>query len=173
MADDQALIEITADIVAAHVSNNTVSLSDVPALVRTVHAALAQLGASPVKAEPERKAPMVSARAAVKPDSITCMVCGAKKKMLKGHLKSAHGLTPDEYRKEFGLPGDYPIVAPNYSAQRRDLAKSIGLGRKNAAPDPQTVVPENVAPHRSRGTSSAEPIKAAPKPTRRKLTIAG
>lgn len=126
--DQEALITLTADIVAVHVSHNTVAVGDIPALVQQVHGALSGLGTEAAAPAPGRE-PAVSARAAIKPDSITCMICGAKQKMLKRHLMTAHQSTPAQYRAEFGLKPDYPMVAPEYSEKRRNLAKSIGLGR--------------------------------------------
>ena len=128
MADEQTLIELTADLVAAHVSNNKVAIGDVATLVANVHTAFATLGAPAPEPAPEKKTPAVSVRASVKPDLITCLECGSKQKMLKRHLQTAHGLTPAEYRQQFGLPASYPMVAPDYAQQRSDLAKKIGLG---------------------------------------------
>ena len=130
MAEREQLIELTADIVAAHVSNNTVALSDVGNLVQQVHQALASLGQAAAEPEAEKKVPAVSARASVKPDYIVCMECGRKQKTLKRHLQTAHGMTPDQYRKEFGLADSYPMTAPSYSQRRQEMAKAIGLGRK-------------------------------------------
>jgi predicted transcriptional regulator len=130
---NEALITLTADIVSAHVSNNSVAAGDIAGLVSSVHAALSSLGGTAAAAsEPARREPAVSVRSSVKPDAIVCLVCGAKNKMLKRHLSTAHGLTPAEYRAEFDLKGDYPMVAPNYSEQRANLARSIGLGTKRA-----------------------------------------
>lgn len=125
----ETIITLTADIVAAHVSNNSVAVSDLPTLISNVHTALAGLGGgSPV---PEVRAePAVSVRASVKPDYIVCLDDGKKLKMLKRHLMTHYGMTPDEYRAKWGLPADYPMVAPNYAEQRRKLAVKIGLGRK-------------------------------------------
>ena len=125
----ETIITLTADIVAAHVSNNSVAVSDLPTLIANVHTALAGLGGgSPV---PEVRAePAVSIRASVKPDYIVCLDDGKKLKMLKRHLMTHYGITPDEYRAKWGLPADYPMVAPNYAEQRRKLAVKIGLGRK-------------------------------------------
>jgi predicted transcriptional regulator len=121
-------ITLTSDIVAAHVSNNSVGLDEVPALIQNVYGALAGLGAAPqVEAKPE---PAVSVRASVKNDHIVCLEDGKKMKMLKRHLMTDHGLTPAEYRTRWGLPADYPMVAPDYAEKRRALAKEIGLGRK-------------------------------------------
>lgn len=131
--NNEQLVELTADIVAAHVTNNNVAVSDVPTLVQSVYGALAALGRDanvPAPAEP--KTPAVSIRASVKPDYITCLECGKKQKTLKRHLQSAHGLTPDDYRRDYGLDRSYPMVAPSYAEKRSDMAKSIGLGRKPA-----------------------------------------
>ena len=125
----ETLITLTADIVAAHVSNNSVAVSDLPVLIQNVHGALKGLSgaASAAEARPE---PAVSIRSSVKPDYIVCLEDGKKLKMLKRHLMTHYGLTPDEYRQRWGLPADYPMVAPNYAEQRRTLAVKIGLGRK-------------------------------------------
>jgi predicted transcriptional regulator len=124
----ESIINLVADIVSAHVSNNNVAVSDVAALVQSVHAALVGLTGEAKAPEAAAREPAVSVRSSVKPDAIVCLVCGSKNKMLKRHLHSAHGLTPAEYRTEFGLKNDYPMVAPNYSEQRATLARSIGLG---------------------------------------------
>ena len=126
--DNQNLIELAAEIVSVHVANNSVAVGDLPNLIQNVHGALAALGATPPVRE-ERK-PAVSVRSSVKPDYIVCLECGAKQKMLKRHLQTAHGLSPDQYRQEFSLPQSYPLVAPNYAETRRALAHKIGLGRK-------------------------------------------
>ncbi|HEX4739125.1 MAG TPA: MucR family transcriptional regulator [Allosphingosinicella sp.] len=130
MADNEALVTLTADIVAAHLTHNRVSVNDVPTLISNVHAALAGLGGPQQPEAPARPEPVVSVRSSVKPDAITCLIDGTKHKMMKRHLQRAHGLTPAEYRQQFGLRDDYPMVAPNYSETRRGLAKKIGLGRK-------------------------------------------
>lgn len=126
----EKLVELTADIVAAHVQNNTVSVGDMPNLVQRVYEALAGLDLSSQEQAKQEKTPIVSVRASVKPDYLVCMECGGKHKMLKRHLMNAHDMTPDQYRTDYGLPRDYPMVAPNYSEQRRTLAHSIGLGRR-------------------------------------------
>ena len=123
----ETLVTLTADIVAAHVSNNSVAVSDLPVLIQNVHGALAGLGIA--AAEPVvKQEPAVSVRASVKPDFIVCLEDGKKLKMLKRHLMTHYQMTPDEYRTKWGLPADYPMVAPNYADQRRTLAKKIGLG---------------------------------------------
>jgi len=132
--ENEKLIELTADIVSAHVSNNTVSVGDMPTLVQRVHEALTTLKSGGQEAAPEAKTPLVSPRASIKPDFLVCMECGGKHKMLKRHLMNAHNMTPDQYRADYGLPRDYPMVAPNYSEQRRTLAHSIGLGRRRTKP---------------------------------------
>lgn len=127
--ENEKLVELTADIVSAHVVNNTVSVGDMATLVQRVYEALSGLNEAQEPARKE-KTPVVSARASVKPDYLVCMECGGKHKMLKRHLMNAHNMTPDQYRADYGLPRDYPMVAPNYSEQRRTLAHSIGLGRR-------------------------------------------
>jgi len=133
MADNQdaedTLLTLTADIVAAHVSNNSVAVNDLPNLIQNVHSALnaiARTAAAP-EAKPE---PKVSIRASIKPDYIVCLEDGKKLKMLKRHLMTHYNMTPEQYRQKWGLSADYPMVAPNYAEQRRKLAKSIGLGTK-------------------------------------------
>lgn len=129
MEDPETLVTLTADIVAAHVSHNNVAVSDLPLLINAVHGALAGLGGA--SAEPEVKQdPAVSIRASVKPDHIVCLEDGKKMKMLRRHLATDHGMTPDDYRAKWNLPKDYPLVAPNYAEKRRALAKQIGLGTK-------------------------------------------
>ena len=126
----ETLITLTADIVSAHVSNNSVSVNDLPQLITNVHGALSGLGGVEAPVEETKAAPAVSVRASIKPDYIICMKDGMKLKMLKRHLMTHHNMTPEQYRTEFGLNSDYPMVAPNYAEQRRTLAKKIGLGTK-------------------------------------------
>jgi predicted transcriptional regulator len=126
---EETLLTLTADIVAAHVSNNSVAVNDLPTLIQNVHAALSGIsGSAPApEARPEPKVPV---RSSVKPDFIVCLEDGKRLKMLKRHLMTHYNLTPDQYRQKWGLSADYPMVAPNYAEQRRTLAKSIGLGTK-------------------------------------------
>ena len=124
----ETLITLTSDIVAAHVSNNNVTVEDVPAQITNVYGALSGLGTTPK--EEEKPEPAVSVRSSIKPDYIVCLEDGKKLKMLKRYLKTNYDMTPDEYRARWGLPVDYPMVAPNYAEKRRELAKQIGLGRK-------------------------------------------
>jgi predicted transcriptional regulator len=128
-AAEDTLLTLTADIVAAHVSNNSVAVNDLPTLIQNVHSALTGISSSSAAAEPKPE-PKVSIRSSIKPDYIVCLEDGKKQKMLKRHLMTNHGMTPDEYRQKWGLAADYPMVAPNYAEQRRTLAKSIGLGTK-------------------------------------------
>jgi predicted transcriptional regulator len=125
----EMLITLTSDIVAAHVSNNSVSVEEIPTLIQNTYGALASLGGdgSVAASAPE---PAVSIRSSVKREHIVCLEDGKKMKMLKRHLMTDHGMTPDEYRARWSLPSDYPMVAPAYAEKRRDLAKKIGLGRK-------------------------------------------
>ena len=128
-AQNELLITLTSDIVAAHVSNNSVAVSDVSTLIQNVHAALANLS-QPAPAPEVKPEPAVSVRSSVKPDYIICLEDGKKLKMLKRHLMTHYQMTPEDYRAKWGLPADYPMVAPNYAEQRRSLAKKIGLGTK-------------------------------------------
>ena len=124
----EMLIQLTGDIVGAHVSNNSVAVADVPVLIANVYAALNGLG-QPKEEERPRQEPAVSIRASVRQDYIVCLEDGKKLKMLKRHLATRYSMTPDDYRAKWGLPADYPMVAPAYAEQRRELAKTIGLGR--------------------------------------------
>ena len=133
MADNEGaedtLLTLTADIVAAHVSNNSVAVNDLPSLIQNVHGALTGISGASSAPEPKPE-PKVSIRSSVKPDYIVCLEDGKRLKMLKRHLMTHYNLTPDQYRQKWGLSADYPMVAPNYAEQRRTLAKSIGLGTK-------------------------------------------
>ncbi len=133
MLEDQGaedtLLTLTADIVAAHVSNNSVAVNDLPNLIQNVHSALSGISGRSSAPEPKPE-PKVPIRSSVKPDYIVCLEDGKRLKMLKRHLMTHYNLTPDQYRQKWGLSPDYPMVAPNYAEQRRKLAKSIGLGTK-------------------------------------------
>jgi len=138
MADDntgnkETLITLASDIVAAHVSNNSVEVGDVPELITSVYAALAGLGQESEQVV-SRLEPAVSIRASVKPDYIVCLEDGKKLTMLKRYLRTNYNMSPEEYRARWSLPADYPMIAPNYAEKRREIAKKIGLGRKPAAP---------------------------------------
>ena len=132
MADQEnrsELLELTSEIVAAHVSNNTLAVNDLPQLIKDVYFTLANVDEN--QGLPERLNPPVSIKKSVTPDFIVCLEDGKKLKMLKRHLKTAYNMTPEEYRQRWSLPLDYPMVAPNYAKHRSDLAKEIGLGRKS------------------------------------------
>lgn len=149
------LLALTVDIVSAHVTNNSVAVGDLSVLIGKVHASLACLGEvwQPVQIE---QAPAVTIRASIKPDYLVCLEDGKKLKMLKRHLMTRYQMTPADYRTKWKLPADYPMVAPNYAAQRSALAREIGLGRKRVP-----LVP------------AAAPTAAKKTPTRRKkLSVA-
>lgn len=123
------LLSLTTEIVAAHVSNNTVAVADLPQLINQVYQSLANIGKTlPVPVE--RPQPAIQVKRSVHPDYIVCLEDGKKLKMLKRHLKTAYNMTPEEYRERWSLPPDYPMVAPNYAKQRSRLAKEIGLGTR-------------------------------------------
>ena len=131
----ETFITLTADIVAAHVSNNSVSVNDLPALIANVHGALSKLD-QPTATPVIKQEPAVSIRTSIKPDYVVCLEDGKKLKMLKRHLMTHYQMTPEQYRTKWGLPADYPMVAPNYAEQRRTLAKKIGLGTKRRKATP-------------------------------------
>ena len=156
MSTDEQLISLTADIVSSHLANNTVAVGDVPNLIQQVHTALSGLGA-PLEVAPQEKVPVVSIRASIKPDYLVCMECGAKQKTLKRHLQRAHGMAPDQYRKDYGLPNDYPMVAPEYSERRSGMAKARGFGRKKGENAPAAPAQ---APKAARGRRRKAPAEA-------------
>lgn len=124
------LVEYSTEIIAAYVSHNAISPTDLPRLISDVHDALKALGSKEAVAPEEEKKPAVPVRKSVTPDYIICLEDGKKFKSLKRHLRTHYNLTPEEYREKWGLPADYPMVAPSYSATRSRLAKANGLGRK-------------------------------------------
>ena len=129
--DQSSVLGFAARIVSAHVANNAVQAGDLPDLIQKVYQALTTLGATP--APEDKPEPAVPVRKSVFPDYIVCLEDGKKLKMLKRHLQTSYGLTPDAYRARWGLPSNYPMVAPSYAERRSALAKSIGLGRKPAS----------------------------------------
>jgi predicted transcriptional regulator len=130
-----SLAELTTEIVSAYVSYNKAALSELATLITTVASQLAKIGTKVELSAEEKSEPAVSLRRSVRPDHLVCLVCGKPQKMLKRHLAVQHELTPAEYRKRFGLKPDYPMAAPNYVQQRREVALAIGLGRpKKPAP---------------------------------------
>ncbi len=123
------LLELTTEIVSSHVANNPVAIQDIPDLIRQVYGTLTTIDQGP-SAQADRPQPAVPIKRSITPDHIICLEDGRKLKMLKRHLKTAYNMTPEDYRERWGLPADYPMVAPNYARQRSNLAKKIGLGRK-------------------------------------------
>ncbi|HEY1708377.1 MAG TPA: MucR family transcriptional regulator [Rhizomicrobium sp.] len=123
------LLKLSTEIVAAYVSNNPVPVGDLPGMIKSVHATLGGLsGSGGVEIQTNQK-PSVPVKKSIHPEYIVCLEDGKKLKMLKRYLRSRYGLSPDDYRAKWGLPADYPMVAPNYAAQRSEFAKKIGLGR--------------------------------------------
>jgi predicted transcriptional regulator len=129
-ASEGNLTRLTADVVAAYVSNNSIPTGQLAELIRSVHSSLSGLTGQVVETKIEPLKPAVSVRKSIHPDYLVCLEDGKKLKMLKRHLRSTYNMTPDEYRAKWGLPPDYPMVAPNYAQQRSQFAKAIGLGRK-------------------------------------------
>ncbi len=123
-------IELTADIVSAYVSNNTVSAGEIPALINQVHSALVRVSAGQADAPTEPLKPAVSVKKSITPEHIVCLEDGKKFKSLKRHLRTQYNMTPEQYRDKWALPPDYPMVAPNYAAARSQLAKQMGLGQQ-------------------------------------------
>jgi predicted transcriptional regulator len=123
------VLQMTADIVASFVSNNTVSVDQLPELIRSVHASIAGIAQGQEDLPTEKPKPAVTVGKSVQDDYIVCLEDGKKLKMLKRYLRSNYNMTPEEYRKRWGLPADYPMVAPSYARRRSDFAKEIGLGR--------------------------------------------
>lgn len=128
-ASHDDLLRMTADVVAAYVSKNRLGATDVPQVIGRVYASLSGLGGRPVRVAGPPQKPAVPVKRSIMPDHIVCLEDGKKLKMLKRHIRTTYGLSPEEYRSKWGLPADYPMVAPNYAAQRSDFAKKIGLGR--------------------------------------------
>lgn len=164
VAPDADLLKLTAEIVSAHVAHSDVAPDALPGLIKSVYDALSGASA-PQTAEPEKPVPAVPPKRSVFPDYIVCLEDGKKLKMLKRHLQQAFGMTPDQYRQRWGLPKEYPMVAPNYAERRASLARDIGLGRKITAqapepqPEPQPEVVQGVevtkVPAKRRGRKPA------------------
>jgi predicted transcriptional regulator len=123
-------IELAADIVSAYVSNNSVPSSDLPTLINEIHSALMRVGGGTVEVPIEAPKPAVPLKKSVTPDYIVCLEDGKKFKSLKRHLRTQYNMTPEQYREKWGLPVDYPMVAPNYAKARSELAKEMGLGQQ-------------------------------------------
>jgi predicted transcriptional regulator len=129
MDEKTEVIEMTADIVSAYVGNNSVSAADLPVLIQSVHRALAGISTGADTAEPAPKEPAVPIKRSITPDYLVCLEDGRKFKSLKRHLRTKYNMSPEDYRAKWGLPKDYPMVAPNYAKARSDLAKQMGLGQ--------------------------------------------
>jgi len=129
-ASEQEMLRMTTEVVSAYVGNNMLPAAQIPEVIKTVFSSLAELTAHGGAGEQEPLKPAIPVRRSVTPDYIVCLEDGKKLKMLKRHLRTNYNMTPDEYRAKWGLPADYPMVAPNYAKQRSDFAKRIGLGRK-------------------------------------------
>ncbi|WP_380872098.1 hypothetical protein ACFB49_30460 [Sphingomonas sp. DBB INV C78] len=170
MSDEnkEALIALTADIVSAHVANNSVAVNDLPSLIANVHGALSGLGGPAPAAEAEKPVGAVSIRKSLaNPDVIISMIDNKPYKSLKRHI-GRHGYTPESYREAFGLPASYPLVSPAYSAHRREVAMKLGLGRKKGetfATKPTAEAPAKAAPK----AEAANP--PATKPVRKPRTL--
>lgn len=130
MTEDTSYIDLAADIVSAYVSNNSVPASELPALISDIHGALVRLGGNPVEEPSEPQKPAVSVKKSIAADFIICLEDGKKFKSLKRHLRTQYNMSPEQYREKWGLPADYPMVAPNYAAARSRLAKEMGLGQQ-------------------------------------------
>lgn len=126
---EQDILSLSADIVAAYVGQNTVSATSLPELIRSVHTTLTSLGEAEPPAPAEKQKPAVPISRSIANDYIVCLEDGKRLKMLKRYLRSRYDMSPDDYRRKWGLPADYPMVAPAYAARRSDFAKQIGLGR--------------------------------------------
>ena len=148
MAEEQnsQLIELTAEIAASYVANNTVSGSDLPALINGIHAALKGVGQPSVAAVEERPTPAVSIRKSLGEDFLICLEDGRKFKSLKRHLRTKYNMSPEDYRAKWGLPKDYPMVAPSYAAARSALAKEMGLGQGGRKAKAETAKPTRGRP---------------------------
>ena len=134
MDEKSEVIEMTADIVSAYVGNNSVTAADLPALIQSVHRALAGISTGGETAEVAPKEPAVPIRRSITPDFLVCLEDGRKFKSLKRHLRTKYNMSPEEYRAKWGLPKDYPMVAPNYAKARSELAKQMGLGQGGRKP---------------------------------------
>jgi predicted transcriptional regulator len=129
MDEKSEVIEMTADIVSAYVGNNSVAAADLPALIQSVHHALANINGPAEPPEAAPKEPAVAIRRSITPDFLICLEDGRKFKSLKRHLRTKYNMSPEDYRSKWGLPKDYPMVAPNYARARSELAKQMGLGQ--------------------------------------------
>jgi predicted transcriptional regulator len=132
-ASNESILKLSSSIVAAYVSNNPVPASELPAMIKSVHGMLVGIASAPNADAPTAQKPAVAIRKSVTPEYVVCLEDGKKLKMLKRYLRSNYDMTPEEYRAKWGLPADYPMVAPNYAKQRSEFAKQIGLGRTSSS----------------------------------------
>jgi predicted transcriptional regulator len=130
---DPELLKMTAQVVASYVGNNMVATGQIPEVIRAIFSTLTSLDGSESGMKANGQKPAVAVKKSITPEHIVCLEDGKRLKMLKRHLRTSYGLTPDEYRTKWGLPSDYPMVAPNYAKQRSAFAKKIGLGRRGSA----------------------------------------
>ncbi|HEX7760877.1 MAG TPA: MucR family transcriptional regulator [Caulobacteraceae bacterium] len=147
MDEKPAIIQMTTDIVSAYLGQNRIAVADLPAFIRTVHDSLAGVAGGVAEPVVEKREPAVSVRRSITPDFLICLEDGRKFKSLKRHLRTKYGISPEEYRAKWGLPKDYPMVAPNYAAARSDLAKKMGLGSGGRQP-------AKAAPAKARGAKA-------------------
>lgn len=138
MDETSELLEMTADIVSAYVGNNSVEAEALPGVIQSIHAALAMVKAGGAQPEPEPQEPAVPIRRSITPDFLICLEDGRKFKSLKRHLRTKYDMSPEDYRAKWGLPKDYPMVAPNYAKARSELAKQMGLGLGGRKPARRT-----------------------------------
>ncbi len=153
---NKTLLELTVQIVSAHVGKNTVAPASLPGLIEQVYSALKTAGQEPAVPAVEKQLPFVAPKRSIFPDYIICLEDGRKLKTLKRHLRSTFGLSPEQYREKWGLPPDYPMVAPNYAEHRSQLAKQLGLGRKPTGEEEIEEVEVTPAP--------PPPVVSAPEP---------
>jgi len=152
----QELLSLTTEIVSAFAGNNAVAVTDLPSIISSVYATLRGVGETQAEKPAEAPTPAVPIKRSVMPDHIVCLEDGKKLKMLKRHLNTRYNMTPEEYRRRWGLPADYPMVAPNYAEQRSSLAKKIGLGRKpTPAPEPTPASTSKAPTRRAAGRRKA------------------
>jgi predicted transcriptional regulator len=157
VSESSEFVEMTAEIVSAYVSNSSVAIADLPTLIQQVHRTLADIAAGAQASAPVAPlVPAVSVKKSISPDYLTCLEDGRKFKSLKRHLHSKYDLTPDAYRAKWGLPKDYPMVAPNYAAARSTLAKAMGLGQggRKAAVTTPVATPAKPAPRRAKAAAA-------------------
>lgn len=133
----EEMLRMTTDVVSAYVGNNTTATNQLPDLIKTVHSSLNALGETQAEAAPK---PAVPVRRSLTPEYLVCLEDGKKLKMLKRYLRTTYDMSPDEYRQKWGLPADYPMVAPNYAKRRSEFAKRIGLGRRGRGGQPEARV---------------------------------